>query len=81
MEEYIVIELQNNTATPYTHPITGDDPTTAEHEALAQFHAMMHACYQGTEPFQGALVLRVTNANGKPEVFIKTQELIERSGE
>ena len=81
MEEFITCELQNNLLIPYAFPITGDDPTPAEHQAMGKYHEIMFAAYQGSEPFQGALVIRITSASGKPEAYVKIQEFINREEE
>lgn len=79
MEEFIVCEVQNETTVPYTFPITGDDPTPAEMQAKGKFHEIMFAAYQSTVSFHGAYILRITCANGKPEMFVYgTPEFVKR---
>lgn len=79
MEEFIVCEVQNNTISPYSYPITGADPTPVEMQVKGKFHEIMFAAYNSQVAFHGAFILRITCANGKPEMFIYgTPEFVKR---
>ena len=73
MEEFIVCEVQNQTVVPYVYPIAGADPTPTEMQAKGKFHEIMFAAYNSNVAFHGAYILRITCANGRPEMFIYGQ--------
>lgn len=78
MEEFIVCEVQDAVISPITYQIVGDDPTPAEMQAKGKFHEIMFAAYNSQVAFHGAMIIRMTDGNGKPEAFILAQEYVKR---